>query len=76
MIIDIHFSQQNGGYDYSIYKDQEDFEEQDSLDGGQCDGSEQDALDMALSSAKELVAKERERIGEPEHECISAFLRD
>jgi hypothetical protein len=58
IIITIHHSDSNGGWDYSIYGGYDAYEEQDSLDGGICTSPTLlAALDMAFADAKAVVRR-------------------
>lgn len=56
--IDIYYSEANNGYMYNIYDavsfhDEKDSE--DSIDGGLCTGTIQDALNMAYEAARNII---------------------
>ena len=51
--------QDEGGYMFDIWCDENAEEDEDSDDGGFCTGSYEDAIDMACEQAKDLLKKER-----------------
>lgn len=55
--IDIYYSETNNGYMYNIYDTVSDNEKDsgDSIDGGLCTGTIQDALNMAYESARNII---------------------
>ncbi len=58
LTIDIYLNS-DGDFNYEIYKCPEDLEEgKDSIDGGTCTTTIENALEMAYEQAKEILAKE------------------
>ncbi len=51
--------QDEGGYMFDIWCDENAEEDEDSDDGGLCTGSYEDAIDMACEQAKDLLKKGR-----------------
>ena len=50
--------QEEGGYMYDIYFCRpEDVEDNDSVDGGQCTSTLENAIDMAQAQAREAIAR-------------------
>jgi len=76
MIININYSEMNEGYMYDVYQSENDLSEgNDSLAGGLCTGTEQNALEMAMDCAKELLQIARVKADMQGHE-ISSLLQD
>lgn len=55
--IDIYYSEANNGYMYNIYDtvSANEKDSRDSIDGGLCTGTIQDALNMAYESARNII---------------------
>ncbi len=64
MIIEIHWSETNGGYNFEVYKDEGAMENGDSLSGGVCTGTEFDAVDMACDEASGVLLQHKSKEGE------------
>lgn len=50
-------SQSENGYMYEIFDSEAPDEDEECMDGGLCEGSFMDALEMASEHAKEILAK-------------------
>ena len=57
LIITIHESDNEEGYIYDIFETEDDMLEGNSLDGGLCTTTMQNALDMATEQAKAILNK-------------------
>lgn len=51
------FEHSEGGYEYNIYENESDLDENVSLDGGLCTGTLMDALGMAMEQSKVIIKK-------------------
>lgn len=53
-IIEVHKSDDNGGYMFNVYRTLTDFENDNPADGGLCTGTYFDAVEMASNQAKSI----------------------
>lgn len=57
IIIKVSLDQDNGGYSFSVYDGHDGYMECEEYDGGLCTSTMQNALDMAVDAAKEMLRR-------------------